>query len=52
MIKKYNKGELSFGAEILIFIVILFIIWAISKKPSENVNKPFIKEQTVNVLPQ
>lgn len=48
--RKYqtNKGEISFGMEILLFLVAFFAIWVLSGKPSsENVDKPFIKGQTM-----
>ena len=47
-----NKGELSFGIEIILFMVALFILWAMFSKPSSNIDKPFIKEQTINTLPE
>lgn len=45
---QYNKGEMSFGMEILLFILAIFVIWVLSGKPeTENADKPFIKQQTV-----
>lgn len=46
--KKKSGGEVSFGVEIIIFVVVLFVIWILSGKPrTENTDKPFIKGQTV-----
>ncbi|MFA6355057.1 MAG: hypothetical protein WCW65_01365 [Candidatus Paceibacterota bacterium] len=42
----HSSGGLSFGVEIIIFLVILFIVWAFFTKPSEDVDKPFIKAET------
>jgi cbb3-type cytochrome oxidase subunit 3 len=43
MNKKYNRGEMSFGLQILLFILLIFIIWVFTggaKKSTEE--KPFI----------
>jgi len=48
--KKYNKGELSFGMEIIIFLVLIFIIWVFmggAEKPVEE--KPFVVPYTDTV---
>jgi hypothetical protein len=58
MIKKkknkisFNKGEMSFGLEILLVILGIFIIWVImggAKK--ESAKKPFIKSYTDQTAP-
>ena len=41
--KKHSGGEISFGLEVLIFVVAVFLIWILTggiKKPVED--KPFI----------
>ncbi len=46
--KKKSGGEVSFGVEIIIFVIVLFVIWVLSGKPkTENTDKPFIKGQSV-----
>lgn len=50
--KHHSSGEMNFGIEIIIFLVILFIIWAFLSKPSVDVDKPFIKAETVPTSPQ
>lgn len=42
----HSSGGMSFGVEIIIFLIILFIVWALFSKPSEDVDKPFIKAET------
>ena len=50
--KHHSGGEMSFGMEIILFMIAIFIIWALVGQPkSENVDKPFIKGQTT-VIPQ
>ena len=50
---KHHSGGMSFGMEIVLFMVALFIIWVLVGQPkSENTDKPFIKGQTTNVTPQ
>lgn len=45
-----NKGEISFGAEIIIFIVILFIFWlVIGNHNTNSIDKPFIKDSVIRV---
>ena len=46
--KKKHKsgGELSFGMEIILFLIALFVLWVLFSKPSDNVDKPFIKAPT------
>ncbi len=46
-IKKINGGEMSFGMEILIFLVVLFVIWMFmgGAKNNDDANHPFIKQQ-------
>ena len=41
--KKHHGGEMSFGMEIILFLIALFILWVLFNKPSENADKPFIK---------
>ena len=41
----YNRGEIGFGTEILIFVVIIFVIWILAggaKKSTTVEQKPFI----------
>jgi hypothetical protein len=47
--KKFrNKGALTFEAEVLLFLLAIFIIWVLAGKPkSENADKPFMKEKTM-----
>jgi len=47
--KHHTGGEMNFGIEILIFLVILFIIWALMGKTSENADKPFIKTSNTSI---
>lgn len=45
-----NRGEISFGMEILLFVLAIFIIWVLVGEPrTENYDKPFIKGQSVIV---
>ena len=49
---KYNRGELSFEVEILLFILGIFVIWVLtggSSKKEET--KPFLKT-TPTEIPQ
>ena len=47
-VKKHHTGGVSFGVEIIIFVIVLFVIWILSGKPkTENTDKPFIKGQSV-----
>jgi hypothetical protein len=51
--KKHSGGEMSFGLEIILFIVAIFVIWVLMGKPkSENTDKPFIKGQSVTTVAQ
>ena len=46
--KKHTGGEMSFGMEIILFLIAIFVIWVLVGKPrSENTDKPFIKGQNV-----
>ena len=46
--KKHSKGGVSFEVEIILFVIGLFILWMLMGKPaSENTDKPFIKQQSV-----
>ncbi|HAE36929.1 MAG: hypothetical protein UR85_C0002G0022 [Candidatus Nomurabacteria bacterium GW2011_GWF2_35_66] len=47
----YNRGEMSLGMEIILFMVAIFVIWVLMGKPkSENVDKPFIKGQSTLIV--
>lgn len=49
----HHGGGMNFGTEIIIFLVILFIVWAIFGKRTENTEKPFIQQtDTTNFVPQ
>lgn len=50
--KHHSSGGMSFGMEIILFIIVLFILWALMKKPSENVDKPFIQADTAPTVIQ
>ena len=48
----YNGGEISFGLEVLLFVVVIFIIWILmggAKKPVEE--KPFITPLSDQINP-
>ena len=50
--KKHNGGEISFGLEVLLFVVVIFIIWIFmggAKKKVEE--KPFITPLSNQVNP-
>lgn len=55
MTKKYNNyhgGEMSFGLEVILFVLAIFIIWILAggaKKPIEQ--KPFITPLSDQVNP-
>ncbi len=46
-LKNFNGGEMSFGMELLLFIVALFVIWMFmgGAKNDDSANHPFIKQQ-------
>lgn len=45
----HSGGEMSFGMEIVLFMVALFVLWVLVGQPkTENTDKPFIKTQTVS----
>jgi len=44
--KHHSSGEMSFGMEIVLFLIALFVLWVLFSKPSEDANKPFIKTTT------
>lgn len=44
-LKNFNRGEISFGAEILLFILVLFVIWILFGQRTPDADKPFIKSQ-------
>jgi len=50
--KHHSSGGMSFGMEIILFMVALFILWVLFSKPSENVDKPFIQAGTVTTTTQ
>ena len=41
--KHHSGGEMSFGMEIVLFLIALFVLWALIGKPSENKDKPLMK---------
>jgi len=45
----HSSGGMGFGTEIIIFLIVLFILWAAMKKPTETTNKPFIKTDTTSI---
>jgi hypothetical protein len=48
--KKHSGGEMSFGMELILFLVAIFVIWVLVGKPtSENADKPFIKGQATTI---
>ncbi len=43
--KKTSHGEMSFGLEVILFVIAIFAIWVFTGKPrTDTVDKPFIKE--------
>jgi len=49
---KYNRGELSFEVEILLFILGIFVIWVLTGGSSKKEEvKPFLKS-TPTEIPQ
>lgn len=49
--KKYNGGEISFGVEVLLVVVGIFIIWILMGGAKKPVDKPFIKPLTDQTNP-
>lgn len=48
--KHHSGGGMSFGMEVVLFVLAIFVIWMLMGKPkTENSDKPFIKGQTVQV---
>jgi cytoskeletal protein RodZ len=48
--KKHSGGEMSFGLEVVLFVIAIFVIWLLMGKPqTENSEKPFIKGQSITV---
>ncbi len=42
--KHKSGGEMSFGMEIILFMVAIFVLWILMGKPqTPNADKPFIK---------
>lgn len=50
--KHHSSGEMSFGLQIILFLIALFVLWALFSKPSENVDKPFIKANNTPITGQ
>jgi len=49
---KKHGGEMNFGVEILIFIVIIFILWILAGGPKkEQPKSPIIKPDSSEVIP-
>ena len=49
---KNNGGGLSFGVEILIFLVIIFILWILAGGAKKEAPKsPILKPDTVELVP-
>lgn len=47
-VKKHSGGEMSFGVEIILFLVAIFVIWILVGQPkTENADKPFMKENVI-----
>ena len=45
--KKHSGGEMSFGMEVILFVLAIFILWVLAGQPkSNNADKPFIKQAT------
>jgi len=43
-IKNTNKGEMSFGLEILLFMIAIFVIWVLTGgSKHKEAQKPFIR---------
>jgi flagellar basal body-associated protein FliL len=48
--KHHSSGGISFGLEIILFMVAIFVIWVLMGKPkTENADKAFIKGQPMAV---
>jgi len=48
----FNKGEISFGLEILLFILGIFIIWIlVGGAKNQSASKPFIKPLNDSTTP-
>lgn len=53
-LKKYtksNSGEISFGLEVLLFVLGVFIIWVLMGGAKKPADKPFIKPMTDQTNP-
>ncbi|HEY5588641.1 MAG TPA: hypothetical protein VIK86_06770 [Candidatus Paceibacterota bacterium] len=49
---KKHGGEMNFGIEILIFIVIIFILWILAGGPKkEQPKSPILKQDSTQVIP-
>jgi hypothetical protein len=50
--KQYNKGEIAFGAEVLLFLLVIFVIWVLTGGATrKDTTKPFIKPYTDKEAP-
>ncbi|MFA6386765.1 MAG: hypothetical protein WCW04_03290 [Candidatus Paceibacterota bacterium] len=48
---KHHGGGMSFGVEIIIFLVVLFIAWMMLGKRTGNTDRPFIQQtETTNFI--
>jgi len=48
----FNKGEISFGMEILLVLLGIFIIWVLmGGAKNQSANKPYIKPYTDQTAP-
>ena len=51
--KKYNGGEIHFGLEVLLFVLVIFVIWVLmggaKKRPPEN---PLLKPGPGEIIPK
>ncbi|MCX6754543.1 MAG: hypothetical protein NTU81_01805 [Candidatus Nomurabacteria bacterium] len=49
----YTRGEINFGIEILIFVVIIFILWILAGgAKKEAPSSPILVPETVHILPK
>lgn len=49
---KKHGGEMNFGIEILIFIVIIFILWILAGGPKkEQPKSPILKQDNTQIIP-
>ena len=51
-LEKYNSGEIGFGAEILIFLLIVFVIWVlVGGAKKEQPSSPLLVPRTNQLAP-